>query len=567
MAFRLAELFVDITAKTSAFDGELRSVRGALSATLTGMKGLVSGAASSLFAPMVGAANLASTAIKGAFLAMALGAAAGTAYAINQASDLNETASAAGVVFGKSARIVGDAADQMAKDLGVPKQEFMDSAMGIGLMGKAAKMTQKDAAELGVRMAKLGADTASFRNIRLDEALEKIRAGLSGEAEPLRTLGVMLSEDAVKAEALKLKLAKVGDELTEGQKVIARASLITKGLADANGDLARTQDGVANRLREIQGRFQNLAAELGQNLLPATKRIAEGLTDALKGASTFLADNKETFDQWAKNLENAASVGISAFKHWPEALQVVKEFAKEKVTNIREVFDWLLANIPPVMDRIALAIREGFEEGMKAAIDVVKNKTDFIRGLMSGALTGVAPHPDSGNLLPQKTPRAFVPLNLTGSTDLAGAFKNFGDKHAEDEGQRTAKTPAEIVAEGMKNAAEYDARAKEQSTFAGRRGLRQDTPFADAARKKALEELMARTPAEVAQADEVAAKKKKTTSHGVVDADSYARELQEGALKGGDVEKDILKEAQAQTKILTEIEKKGAMKPLRSTWG
>jgi hypothetical protein len=57
-------------------------------------------------------------------------------------------------------------------------------------------------------MAKLAADSMSFFDKDFDVALDKIRAGLSGESEPLRAFGVLLSEDAVKAEALALKLAK-----------------------------------------------------------------------------------------------------------------------------------------------------------------------------------------------------------------------------------------------------------------------------------------------------------------------------------------------------------------------
>ena len=68
------------------------------------------------------------------------------------------------------------------------------------------------------RMVELAADMASAKNVPLDVALEKIRAGLIGESEPLRTMGVLLSEARVKQEAYSSGLAETGTELTNTQK-------------------------------------------------------------------------------------------------------------------------------------------------------------------------------------------------------------------------------------------------------------------------------------------------------------------------------------------------------------
>jgi hypothetical protein len=86
-------------------------------------------------------------------------------------------------------------------------------------------------------MAMLAADASSFYNVPLDVALEKIRSGLSGEAEPLRAFGVFLSDAAMKAKAAQMGLAGLNGELTEGQKITVRAALIQEQLGTANGDL------------------------------------------------------------------------------------------------------------------------------------------------------------------------------------------------------------------------------------------------------------------------------------------------------------------------------------------
>lgn len=213
--------------------------------------------------------------------AVALGVFLGAS--VKKATDLNETLSKTEVVFKGAARSVITASDEMAAKFGVVKQVFLDGASNIGLVAKASGLTEEAAASMGVQFAKAAADASSFFNVPFEEALEKIRSGLVGEAEPLRSFGVLLSAAAVEEEALALGIAKTGDKLTEQQKVLARSSLITKGLTDASGDLERTQDSLANRFRTLKGRAENFAASVGQKLIPHVERAWDAM-DRLVGA-------------------------------------------------------------------------------------------------------------------------------------------------------------------------------------------------------------------------------------------------------------------------------------------
>lgn len=216
---------------------------------------------------------------------------------IMSASDLNEVLSKTGTVFGPQAKIVTDAAQEMADKFGMSKATFLDAASGIGLVGKASGLTKKAAAGLSVDMSKLAADASSFYDVPVEEALAAMKSGLVGEAEPMRRFGVLLNEAAVKNEALRLGIAKTGDELTEGQKVQARSSLIMNGMSDASGDLEKTQESVANRLREIRGRVTNFAADMGTKALPAVEKF---LTVLIEGPGKIKAFQK-SIDGWIKS--------------------------------------------------------------------------------------------------------------------------------------------------------------------------------------------------------------------------------------------------------------------------
>ena len=193
-------------------------------------------------------------------------------------------------IFGSGSKTVVDAADAMAKAFGTSKNEFLDSAGRMGGLFKGAGMSQQAAASLSVEFTKLAADAASFFNTDFETAFMKIRSALSGESEPVKDFGVLMTEDAVKAQAYAMGLAKVGTELTSMMKVQARAAIISKGLADAQGDLGRTIGGVANATRAFWGRIENLGASIGQAFLPAVEK-AMGFANQFLGSVQSWAES------------------------------------------------------------------------------------------------------------------------------------------------------------------------------------------------------------------------------------------------------------------------------------
>lgn len=238
----------------------------------TDTTGLAQGLKSSgsMLDAFVGKIGVVGAALAGAFAAEKIGS--GLMSMVSTASDLNENMNKVQAIFGSGSKTVVDASNAMAKAFGTSKNEFLDSAGRMGGLFKGAGMSQQAAASLSVEFTKLAADAASFFNTDFETAFMKIRSGLSGESEPLKDFGVLMTEDAVKAKAYAMGLAKVGTELTTTMKVQARAAIISQGLADAQGDLERTSTGVANASRALWGRIENLAGSIGQAFLPAVEK-------------------------------------------------------------------------------------------------------------------------------------------------------------------------------------------------------------------------------------------------------------------------------------------------------
>ena len=187
---------------------------------------------------------------------------------VSSASDLAESASKVNVVFGKMAPPVQEFS-RLADAIGLSDQQALAATGTFGNLFVSMGMSQQEAANMSVDIVKLAADLASFNNIGVDEALEKLRAGLVGETEPLRALGVNLSAAAVESKALEMGLAATKGELTAADKATASYKLILEQTTTAQGDFERTSGGLANKQRMLKADVADLQAEIGQKLVPA----------------------------------------------------------------------------------------------------------------------------------------------------------------------------------------------------------------------------------------------------------------------------------------------------------
>jgi hypothetical protein len=182
------------------------------------------------------------------------------------------------------ANALGLNAVAMRKNTGVIYN--MTTSMGVAT-DNALKMSK------GVSL--LAEDMASFYNLNSTEAFNKIRAGLTGETEPLKALGILVDENTIKQVAYSEGIATTGSELTQQQKVLARYVAILKQTGNAQGDLARTINSPANQLRILKNQVSQLGLAFSNFLLPIISAVlpyitafTKVITVALTSLSKFL---------------------------------------------------------------------------------------------------------------------------------------------------------------------------------------------------------------------------------------------------------------------------------------
>jgi hypothetical protein len=283
--------------------------------------------------------------IKGGFQAAAgpaMGALAGlgaAAFKFGQdASEMSDSISAIQTVLGPASKDILAFSDTTASALGISKQVAIDAGLAFGNIGKTAGLQGPALSKFTTDLIGRAGDVASQLGGTSQEAVEAFGSALRGEFEPARKYGVLLNDDALKAEALSMGLikatgdttkiaaaqvrasgaqlvygkavkkfgvnsteaktagqklalaqAKVAAEmkgklpasLTVQQKALAAQSAILKQTGAAQGDFANTAESAKNQQEKLKAELANTSAELGMQLLPFMSQAASTLSDML----------------------------------------------------------------------------------------------------------------------------------------------------------------------------------------------------------------------------------------------------------------------------------------------
>lgn len=206
-------------------------------------------------------------------------------YLGNAAEKFNSYYEAANL-FGVSMKgLTGEAStfiNKMETLLGIDPTEAMNNMATIQGLTTSFGLASDKAYVLSKNLTQLGYDLASLKNIPVAESFTKIQAAISGELEPIRRLGVDISNARLQQELLNLGYSQSVSTLSQADKAVLRYIAIMKQTTDAQGDFARTLSSPANMIRILQAQLNSLARAVGSLLYPALKSILPPLIAAVE---------------------------------------------------------------------------------------------------------------------------------------------------------------------------------------------------------------------------------------------------------------------------------------------
>lgn len=125
-----------------------------------------------------------------------------------------------------------------------------------------------DAYLMSQQLTQLTYDLSSFKNIPIEQAFEKLQSGISGEIEPLRNVGVALSEATLQELAYSLGIDKSVSSMSEAEKAQLRYIQVMKSSTEWQADMGKTLTSPANAIRVMKQQFTLLGRAIGNVFIP-----------------------------------------------------------------------------------------------------------------------------------------------------------------------------------------------------------------------------------------------------------------------------------------------------------
>ena len=339
--------------------------------------------------------------------------------AVKAASDLSETIAKTGQIFGETSSEVEAFAETAAKSLGQSKQQALDAASTFAIFGKSAGLAGGDLVKFSTDFTGLASDLASFNNTSPEDAINAIGSALRGEAEPLRRYGVLLDDASLRQEALALGIVNTTKQaLTPQQKVLAAQALIYKQTSDAQGDFARTSDGLANQQRILSSQLENVKTTIGTALLPIVLEITtffaeyfipviERIGDAFsgEGAGSIKSSMSNVVDLIKGYVIPIFNGLVSAFNSIRESIAGNSEKLKPFFNLIKDIAGFIVKYLAPAVGEVLgaafkvlgkvvggiVSIFANLVAGITATVNAVKALASALANSVVGkAVSGIA---------------------------------------------------------------------------------------------------------------------------------------------------------------------------------
>lgn len=195
------------------------------------------------------------------------------AQAVTESNKYQEDLNLFTVALGQYADEAKEYAEYVSDIMGIDPAQWLRNQGIFNTLLTGFGDTAERAQLMSQNLTQLGYDISSFFNISIEDAMQKLQSGISGELEPLRRLGYDLSQARLEQTALNLGIKESVANMTQAEKAELRYYAIMTQVTTAQGDMARTLEAPANQLRILQAQLTQAARAIGNIFIPALNAI------------------------------------------------------------------------------------------------------------------------------------------------------------------------------------------------------------------------------------------------------------------------------------------------------
>ncbi|WP_069999448.1 hypothetical protein [Cellulosilyticum sp. I15G10I2] len=291
---------------------------------------------------------------------------------IATASALNEVQNVIDVTFEDGADSVNDWAKNTASAFGLSELQAKKYSGTLGAILKPSGLANDSIKNMSINLTQLSADLSSFWNKSTEESFNALRSAITGETEPIKQFGIVMSVVNLQAYALSQGIDKAWQSMTQAEQATLRYNYILENTKTAQGDFNRTQEEYANVGRTLENTIDSVSGKFGKGLLPA-------LTDAKLYFIEYIKSNEEMIENLGKsigfvvqNIMKVIEVATLPFRVSLNIIGKFYEYINPLVEKITPIFDKVRTTGDGVMNFLTGKIKKSNDE-IKYSFETVTN--------------------------------------------------------------------------------------------------------------------------------------------------------------------------------------------------
>ena len=289
--------------------------------------------------------------------------------------------------------------------LGVDPTKAMTYMATIQSLGTSFGLTSDKAYVLSKNLTQLAYDEGSYWNKNVAETFTAMSSAISGEIEPIRRLGIDLSQARLQQELLALGFNKQVSSLSQADKAVLRYIAIMKQTANVQGNLAQTIQSPANQIKILKAQLDMLAKSVGSLLYPAMKSILPPLIAAVQLIREFvewvakLMGVKVVFTDFTKSADSVGGIG-DAMDNTADSTKKAAKALKDYTMGFDElnIIDPTQgssgsgsgASAGNILGDVDLSGYDMFKDYVGNSVDEIRAKLEKLAPLIAGIAAGFA---------------------------------------------------------------------------------------------------------------------------------------------------------------------------------
>lgn len=289
--------------------------------------------------------------------------------------------------------------------LGVDPTKAMTYMATIQSLGTSFGLTSDKAYVLSKNLTQLAYDEGSYWNKGVAETFTAMSSAISGEIEPIRRLGIDLTQARLQQELLALGFNKQVSSLSQADKAVLRYIAIMKQTANVQGNLAQTIQSPANQIKILKAQLDMLAKSVGSLLYPAMKSILPPLIAAVQLIREFvewvakLMGVKVVFTDFTKSADSVGGIG-DAMGNTADSTKKAAKALKDYTMGFDElnIIDPTQgssgsgsgASAGNILGDVDLSGYDMFKDYVGNSVDEIRAKLEKLAPLIAGIAAGFA---------------------------------------------------------------------------------------------------------------------------------------------------------------------------------